>query len=338
MRAWFANATRVRPRTLGAGLAAAALVAGTAAAQETTLRLGHDQVTAHTYHATTQYFAERVAELTDGRIQVSIFPGGTLGTETSMLSEVIDGNIDLSVSTTANASSFVPEFGILSVSYLFAGAEHFRRALADETFNQLIDEMIEDGDPGFRRVATMTPGARSVYSNVGPIADLDDLEGVKMRVMASPVESQVWGALGTLPLAIPFGDVYTGMQTGLIQAAENSPGSYVLNNHYEVAPYYSVTEHQWPISLIFIGNRTWERLSEEDREAILQAGRDTAEFSVEDAIASDQKLLDEMASEYGVQVNAVDTAPFVEALRPLQDEVAEQLGTQEIVARIRELQ
>ena len=327
-RRWSAAAALV------AGLA---LVAGTLGAQERSLKLGHDQVTDHTYHATTQFFAERVAELSDGALEVAIFPGGQLGTETSMLSEVIDGNLDMSVSTTANASSFVPQFGILSVSYLFAGPEHFKKAVTDEEFNALLDETIAEVNPGFRRVATMTPGARSVYSNQGPVADLDDLGGVKMRVMASPVESQVWSALGTLPVAIPFGEVYTGMQTGLIQAAENSPGSYILNKHYEVAPFYSVTEHQWPLSLIFMSELAWEELSPEHQEAILQAGRETAEFSVDDAIESDNQLLEAMEGEYGVKVNRLDTAQFVDTLEPLQDEVSSQLGTEEIVARIREL-
>jgi len=325
---------------LGAGGLAMGLIFGVGAAdaQDRTLRLGHDQVTEHTYHATTQFFGQRVQELTDGQIEVSIFPGATLGTETSMLSEVIDGNMDMSVSTTANASSFVPKFGILSVSYLFSGAEHFKRALTDETFNQLIDDMIAEVEPGFRRVSTITPGARSVYNNVGPIAELDDLDDKKMRVMASPVESQVWSALGTLPVAIPFGEVYTGMQTGMIQAAENSPGSYVLNKHYEVAPFFSVTEHQWPISLIFMSDQTWDELSPEHQEAILQAGRETTEFGVDNAIEGDNKLLDEMASEYGVKVNRLDTAAFVETLAPLQDQVAEELGAEAIITRIRELQ
>lgn len=330
--------TTLKTLMASAAVATVALAAGAVHAQEVTLRLGHDQVTDHTYHATAEYFAQRVNELSDGEITVQVFPGGTLGTETSMLGEVIDGNLDISVSTTANASSFVQPFGILSVSYLFADGDHFRRALTDETFNALIDEMIEAEDPGFVRVATMTPGARSVYTNVGPLASLEELSGVKMRVMASPVESQVWGTLGTLPLAIPFGEVYTGMQTGLIEAAENSPGSYILNRHHEVAPYFSLTEHQWPISLIFMNQDRFEGLSSEHQEAILEAGRDTAAFSVDDAIAGDDALLEAMEAEHGVTVTRVDTGPFVEALRPLQDETAEQLGTQALLERVRELQ
>lgn len=313
-----------------------AVAAGPAVGQ-TELRLGHDQVTKHTYHTTAQFFAKRVEELTDGEVKVLVSPAATLGTETSMLQEVVSGNLDLSISTTANASSFVQGFGMLSVSYLFADGEHFKKAVVDEQFNALIDEMIENQDPGFRRVATITPGARSVYNTFGPVDELDDISGKRMRVMASPVESKVWGELGTLPVAVPFGDIYTGMQTGLIDAAENSPGSYVLNKHYEVAPYFSITEHQWPISLIFVGEETWAELSEEHRAAIVQAGEETASFGVDNAIESDNALVEEMSAEYGVQINRLDTAPFVDALADLQDETAEDLGAEDLLARIREL-
>lgn len=324
---------------LGVTATAMALVMASSsdALAQKVLRLGHDQVTAHTYQHTAEFFANRVKELSGGELEVQIFPGATLGTETSMLQEVISGNLDMSVSTTANASSFVPAFGMLSVSYLFSGGDHFRRALLDDEFNADLDAMIEAQDPGFVRVATMTPGARSLYDIFGPVETLADIQGKKMRVMASPVESKVWGQLGTLPVAIPFGDVYTGMQTGLVEAAENSPGSYVLNKHYEVAPYYSVTEHQWPVSMIFMGDTSWEGLSDDERAVIKEAGRDTAAFSVDDAIKGDNAILEEMASKYGVKVNRLDTAPFVEKLAPLQDEVAADLGAEAILARIREL-
>lgn len=325
------------PRRAGLAVTSAALIAMASAASAETLRLGHDQVKQHTYNATAEYFADRVEELSGGELEVQIFPSATLGTETSMLQQVADGNIAMSISTTANASSFVPQFGILSVSYLFENADHFRRAVADETFNSLIDEMIAAADPGFIRVATITPGARSMYNTVGPIEGLDDMAGKKMRVMASPVESEVWSALGTLPVAIPFGDVYTGMQTGLVQAAENSPGSYILNKHNEVAPYFSVTEHQWPISLIFMNTEAFESLPQEQQEAIMQAGRDASVFGVDNAIEGDNKLLGEMAEKYGVTVNRLDTAPLVAAVAGLQDATAEKLGTTEILARIREL-
>lgn len=331
--------TRSFPAVLvAAGLTAPlGLAATTATAAEVELRLGHDQVQEHTYHRTAEFFADRVAELSDGRMEVKVFPGATLGTETSMLSEVIDGNIDFSFSTTANASSFVPRFGLLSVSYLFSGPEHFARVATDEQFNNLLDEVIAEQDPGFIRVATLTPGARNVYNNVGPIETPEDVQGMKLRVMASPIESQVWSSLGAQPVAIPFGEVYTAMQTGLVEAAENSPGSYFLNKHNEVAPYYSLTGHQYPFTLLFMSEQTAGELSEADMEIIRQAGREASEFNVKDAVESDQAILEEIQEKYGVKVNQPDTEPFIEQLTPLQDQVAEESETQDLLERIREL-
>src|SRR5690606_27503765 len=117
-------------------------------------------------------------------------------------------------------------------------------------------------------------------------ASIDDLKQIKMRVMASPVESKVWSALGTSPLAIPFGELYTGMQTGLVQAAENSPGSYGLNKHYEVASYFSLTGHQWPISGIFISDITWNKLSDKHKAAFTKVAGEISAFAVKDAVES----------------------------------------------------
>lgn len=317
---------------LTVGLAAPAL-----AQEKITLRLGHDQVTGHTYHRSTLHFAKRVAEESNNELQIRVMPGAQLGTETSMLDGLKSGNIDLSVSTTANASSFVKKYGILSVSYLFTDDKHFLRALNDPEFLKLFDAMTAEANPGFRRAGLITPGARHYYSNKGPVTAIDDLSQIKMRVMASPVESKVWGALGTSPLAIPFGDLYTGMQTGLVQAAENSPGSYALNKHYEVARFFSMTGHQWPISGIFISDVTWNKLSDKHKAVITKVGNEIANFSVKDAVESDAKVLEDMQAKNGVKVNKVDTAPFVEKLSVLQDDVAKELGVTEMLARIRAL-
>ncbi|MBL8703531.1 MAG: TRAP transporter substrate-binding protein [Rhodospirillales bacterium] len=322
------------------GLAIGLLAPGAtpAVAQEkVTLRLGHDQVTGHTYQRTTLQFAKRIAEETNNEVTIRVMPGAQLGTETGMLDGLKSGNINLSVSTTANASSFIKKYGILSVSYLFTDEKHFARVLNDPQFLKMFDDMTAEAKPGFRRAGLITPGARHYYSNKGPVASIDDLKQIKMRVMASPVESKVWSALGTSPLAIPFGELYTGMQTGLVQAAENSPGSYGLNKHYEVASYFSLTGHQWPISGIFISDITWNKLSDKHKAAFTKVAGEISAFAVKDAVESDAQVLADMQTKNGVKVNKVDTAPFVAKLSALQDEVAKDLGTTEMLARIRAL-
>ena len=321
-------------------LLAFGLVAGgsVAAYAQKTLRFAHDQPTAHGYHEAGLYLKKRLAEKTGGAYDVRVFPGAQLGNEMAMLDTVISGNLDMSIAAAANASTFLPELGMFSVSYIFADLDHFKRVLNDAEFNRLVDEKIAARKVGFRRVASFTAGVRNVYNNQRPIKSVEDLSGLKMRVMASPIESKVWKRLGTKPVAIPFGDVYTGMQTGLVQSAENAAAVYGSNKHYEVAPYYSMTGHQWLIAYLFVSDATWEKLPADVRSAITDIGKEMTNHIVDFVVQSDAKFVDDLKSKYGVKVNAVDTGPFVKRLAPLQDEVAKELGMEAVLARIRALQ
>lgn len=329
--------------TLRAFAPACALVLGAylavpAQAAEITLRLGHDQPITSTYHGTVLHFAEQLAEETDGKVELKIFPGGQLGSETAMLEGLEAGNVEIAISAAANASTYVEALGMFSVGYLFANKDHFVRTLQDPEFEKLIDAKIDAADTGFRRIATITAGLRNVYSSKGPVRTIADLEGQKMRVMASPIESQVWGNLGALPLAMPMGDVYTGMQTGLLSAAENAAGNYAGTKHFEVAPYYSMTGHQWLICFIFVSDRTWDKLPADVQAAILKVGSELPAHAVDFAVENDAKELQKIVDAHGVKVNDVDPAPFMKHLAPLQDSVAEELEMTAVLARIRALQ
>ncbi|MCF3935222.1 TRAP transporter substrate-binding protein [Acuticoccus sp. M5D2P5] len=313
-----------------------ALAASPAAAE--TLRLGHDQPKAHGYQQVGVYLDEKLKEATNGEWGVAIFPSAQLGNEMAMLDSVMSGNLDMSVAASANASTFIPELGLFSVSYIFADADHFRRVLKDPEFNALVDEVVASHDLGLKRLCTFTAGVRNVYNNDHPVASLDDLKGMKMRVMASPVESQVWNQLGTLPVSIPFGDVYTGMQTGLVQAAENAAAVYGSNKHYEVAPYYSLTGHQWLVAFLFTNEEEFANLPDNVKQTIEENCEGLTDHVVDYVIESDAQFLKDLQEEYDVQVNEVDTAPFVEALSETQDAVAKQLGAEGLLERVRALQ
>lgn len=323
-------------RLIAAALASAGIAHAVPASAET-LRLGHDQPQAHGYQEVGNYLDKVLKEATDGEYSVSIFSGAQLGNEMAMLDSVMSGNLDMSIAAAANASTFIPELGMFSVSYLFEDLEHFRRVLNDDKFNAMIDEIIAGKELGIRRVCTFTAGVRNVYNNSGPVTSLEDLDGMKMRVMASPIESQVWNRLGTLPVSIPFGDVYTGMQTGLVQAAENAAAVYGSNKHYEVAPYYSLTAHQWLIAFLFIGEERYNALPDNVRTAIDESCDGMTDRIIDYVVESDATFLQNLQKDYGVKVNEVDTGPFVERLGPIQDEVARKLGTEDLLARIREL-
>lgn len=307
-------------------------------AAEFELRLGHDQPVSSNYQGALEEFARQIAENTEDKVEITIFPGAQLGSETAMLEGLEVGNIDMSVSAAANASTYIPALNLFSAGYLFDDVAHFKKVLEDPQFEAALDEKIEAAAPGFRRVATITAGLRNVYNNKGPIKTLSDLDGLKMRVMASPIESQVWGGLGALPLAMPMGDVYTGMQTGLLQAGENAASNYVGLKHYEVAPYYSLTGHEWLICFVLVSDATWNKLPGDVQTAILDAGDGLSGFSVDYTVANDAKALTSVSDNGAVKVNEVDTAPFKAQLQPLQDEVAKTFDAGEILKRIRALE
>jgi TRAP-type transport system periplasmic protein len=301
------------------------------------IRIGHDQQKSHAYQAAATTFATKLMEATNGAYDVKVFPGAQLGHEMAMLDNVIAGNLNFSIAAASNASTFLPFLGMFSVSYLFEDVEHFKRTLSDDTFAAIVDKKIAEADVGFKRVAWFTAGVRNVYNNKKPIMAIDDIKDIKLRVMASPIESKVWGSVGAKPMAIPFGDVYTGMQTGLVDAAENAAAVYGANKHNEVAPFYSLTGHQWLIACLYVSDKTWAKLPVDVQAKVMEIGKSLTGPIVDHAVKGDAEFLEVMKTKYGVKVNDVDKSGFIKALSPLQDEVAKELKMEAALARIREL-
>lgn len=327
------------PKILGAITAAItmAVVAGSAEAAEL-LRFGHDQQKSHAYQVAGEMLAEKLTAATNGAYEVRVFSGATLGHEMAMLDSVIAGNQDFSIAAASNAATFLPFLGMFSVSYLFADENHFKRVLNDEKFAKIVDDKIAEANVGVRRVAWFTAGVRNVYNNKGPLMTLGDIKDLKVRVMASPIESKVWGTLGAKPMAIPFGDVYTGLQTGLVEAAENAAAVYGANKHNEVAPYYSLTAHQWLIAIAFVSDKSWTKLPADVQQKIMGIGKTLTDPVTDYAVKTDAEFVETLQAKYGVKVNEVDKGPLIATLSPLQDEVAKDLKMETALARIRELQ
>lgn len=289
------------------------------------LKIGHDQSDKHPYHLGTEFFAKKVGELSNGRVQATVFPNAQLGNELNMLDSLRLGDIDLSVSAGPNASTHVPEMGFFSVSYLFDNKEHFLKTMTNGEFLKLVQDKVAARNIGFRPIAFMTAGLRSVYNTQRPIKTVDDLKGLKMRVMASPIESQVWQTLGTLPTSIPFGEIYTSMQTGVINAAEGAPVSYTTSKHNEVAKYMSLTEHQWLVSVLWMSEKSWAKLPADLQKVVADAGQEMTKYEIDlNAKADDDAVA--QASALKFEVNKVEKEGFKSKLASLQQSVAGQMG------------
>ncbi len=300
------------------------------------LKIGHDQPDKHPYHLGAQFFAQKVSELTNGRVQGTVFPSAQLGNELTMLDSLRLGDIDMSVSAAPNASTHVPELGFFSVSYLFDSKDHFIKTMTDPGFMGVVQEKVAARNIGFRPVAFLTAGLRSVYNNQRPIKTVDDLKGLKMRVMASPIESRVWQTLGTLPTSIPFGEIYTAMQTGVINAAEGAPVSYVTSKHNEVAKYLSLSEHQWLVSVLWMSDKSWNKLPDDVKKAVTEAGQQMTKYEIELNAKADDDAVAEAGAK-GFQANKVEKDGFKQKLASLQKDVAGELGMQKALDTINNL-
>lgn len=301
------------------------------------LKLGHDMPADHPYNKTALYFAEQVKKATNGEVEVKVFPAGALGDELTMLDSVRLGDLDFSLAAGGNASSFVPGLGIYSVGYLFQNQKHFLNAVKDAELNKMTSDIITKRNAGFNFLTMFCAGTRSLYNRVKPINTVEDVKGLKLRVMASPIESKVWKALGALPTSIPYGEVYTSIQTGVVDAAENGPTSYYFVKHYEVAPYFSLSEHQFLVSVLVRSDKAFGKLPENIRATIMKISPDVGVYGTQAFFDGEAKVMGGDFKRVGVKVNAVNKKGFVDKITPLQDEVAKELGVGNVLSRIRGL-
>lgn len=303
---------------------------------EFTLKFGHDQAPEHAYNQAALYFADQVNKKTNGRVEIKVFPNAQLGNESVMLDSLKMGTLDFCISSTSNASSHVPEFGLLSLSYLYKDKEHFLKVANDEQLFNKFSSLSDEMDVGFKLLTFMPNGVRELYATK-EIKGIEDIQGFKIRVMASPIETKVWNAIGASPTTVPFSEVYTALQTNLVQGAENTKSSYYAAKHNEVAPYYIKTGHQWMMTEIWASSEALNKLPDDIKKIISEVSKDTSMYGFNKQQENDALFLQKAIDESGVKVVEIDKKPFEERVKPLQDIVAKELHSEDILARIREL-
>src|SRR6266404_5570520 len=201
------------------------------------------------------------------------FPGAQLGQEPQVLQLVKSGDIDFCVSSSANTATVSPQAGVMSLHFLFRSEDHLKKSLADPKVVQAVRDMIEETVAGAHVIALATLGLRSMYGK-REIRKIEDIKGLKVRVQATATEDTMFPAYGAQTVHMPFGSVYTSLQTGVVDAAENSINVYLVNKHYEVAPVLSITEHEANNALVFVSDKLWQSLSAEQKQWVLTAAAD----------------------------------------------------------------
>src|SRR5712672_1155962 len=316
-----------RRKFMGATLAAVAVMfAASAGAQEAKhYRFAHDQQLNTGYSVAYDMFSAKLKELSKGAMLVDQYPGAQLGQEPQLLQLVKAGDIDFAIVSSANTATISPQAGVMSLHFLFRNADHVVKALADKQVIDAIKTMIDDTTQGLHVIATGSQGVRNIYSKK-EVSKVDDVKGMKIRVQATATEETMFPAYGAQTVHMPFGSVYTSLQTGVVEAAENSINVYLVNRHYEVAPTLSITEHEANNALVFISDKLWQSLSADQKQWVTTAAADISAnepakaFELERAAATKLKTM-------GVKiVENVDKSGFTKIADPYLDKLAKELG------------
>ncbi|HYB10408.1 MAG TPA: TRAP transporter substrate-binding protein [Alphaproteobacteria bacterium] len=308
---------------LGA-LVLASLIAARAADVKN-FRFGYDQPHTTGYGVAADIFADKLKELSKGTMLIDQFPGAQLGQEPQMLQLVKTGDIDFIISSTANAATVSPESGVLSIHYIFRSEDHLKQTLADPKFVAAVRKMFDETVQGAHVLTVLTLGLRDLYGK-REIHKIDDLKGVKVRVQATATEDTMFPAYGAQTVHMPFGQVYTSLQTGVVDMAENGVNVYLSNKHYEVAPIMSLTQHEANNSVLWVSDKVWSSLGDEQKGWVQQAANEVGQKQPAKALELEHESQVKL-EKIGVKfVTDVDKSGFEKIAEPIQDKLAKELG------------
>jgi tripartite ATP-independent transporter DctP family solute receptor len=305
---------------------AAALGSAAASAQEVRhFRFAYDQPRNTGYSIAGDIFAERLKELSKGTMLIDQYPGAQLGQEPQVLQLMKAGDIEFCISSAANASTLTPQAGVMSLHFLFRSEDHLKKSLADPKVIQAVKDMVEETVQGGHVLALITLGLRSMYSKK-EIHRLEDMKGLKVRVQATATEDTMFPAYGAQTVHMPFGSVYTSLQTGVVDVAENGVNVYLVNKHYEVAPVLSMTEHEANNNFVWISDKLWKSLTPEQKKWVTTAADEVGRTQPAKSFELEHQSADKLKA-IGVKVvTDVDKSGFIKVAAPYLDKLAKELG------------
>ena len=275
------------------------------------LSLAHGLSETHTVHIAMTEFAQNVEELTDGRIQVQIFPNGQLGSENENMEQLMAGVISMTKVSAPGLATYNESYHTFGLPYIFDSTEDFYHVMDSD---QMHDFFLSSEDDGFVTLTYYTSGARSFYTKNKAIRKPEDLKGLKIRVQDMKSQTDMMKALGGIPVAMSYGDVYTSLQTGIIDGTENNETALTTGKHGEICKVYSTDQHAMIPDVMVMSAKVWKEISPEDQQIILEAARESTESHKIAWDAAIDQAIEEAKNTMGVEfVNDVDKEAFREA-------------------------
>src|SRR5215831_7072759 len=313
--------------TLPALLVAAATAGwmSLAVAQTRAFSFAYDQPTTTAYGIAANIFDAKLKEVSGGTMSINQFPGAQLGQEPQALQKLRAGDIDFVITSTANASTVAPQAGVFSIHFIFRDQAHLQKVLADPGVAQEFRAMIKDQVQGAQVPGLLTMGFRNMYGKKD-VKSVADMKGEKVRVQATKTEDTLFPAYGAQTVHMPFGEVYTSLQTGVVNYAENGVNVYLANKHYEVAPIRSMTGHEANNNCIWVSQKTWDSLTPQQQQWVQAAADEVSKKEPAMALKLEKDSADKLKTMGVKVVENVDKTGFMKDAAPVQDQLATELG------------
>jgi tripartite ATP-independent transporter DctP family solute receptor len=266
-----------------------------------------------------KHMAKLLDEKTKGRIKMQVYAGGQLGDEKSTIEMAQMGTLAIARVSSAPLVGFVPKMGVYSMPFIFRDSDHLWKVLSGDIGKSMLKELETNNLVG---LGYYDSGARSFYTTKKPLNTPEDAQGLKLRVQQSKIFVDTVNALGGSATPMSYGDVYSGLQTGVIDGAENNPPSLYSAKHFEVCKYYSLDEHAMVPETLIMSKKVWDSLSDEDKKIVAECAAESVEYQKKLWAEFTDKSLKELAAK-GVTIVKPDKAPFQKAVEPLYEKYPE---------------
>lgn len=293
---------------------AVGLVLSTAQAQ-TVLRSSDTHPDGYPTVEAVKFMGQLLSERTSGRYGIEVFHSAQLGEEKDVIEQVQFGVIDMLRVSMGPFNNIVPETIVPSLPYVFRSTDHMRKALDGEIGDDILAGFEKHG---LVALAFYDSGARSFYNAKHPVKSVEDLKGLKIRVIQSDIFVDMVNALGANATPMPYGEVYSALETGVIDGAENNWPSYESSKHSEVAKYFTLDQHLIVPEILAVSKVTWDKLTPEDQTIFRQAAKDSVKKQRELWEAAEKKARDSVEAA-GTEIVEVEKQPFIDAVKPVYD-------------------
>jgi tripartite ATP-independent transporter DctP family solute receptor len=319
--------------TLTRALAAAGLLLASLSAQAIEFRSSDIHPEDYPTVLAVRHMGEVLSKATNGRHTIKVFAKGALGAEKDTIEQTKLGALAMTRVNVAPMNNICSATMVPTMPFLFRSTEHMRKVLDGDIGDDILNDCEKQG---FIGLAFYDSGSRSIYTAKKPVKTLADVKGMKVRVQQSDLWVSLLEAMGANATPMPFGEVYTALKTGLVDAAENNYPSYESSRHFEVAKYFNKTEHSMAPEMLLFSKRTWDTLTPEDQKAIRAAAKESVLYM--------RKLWDEREAKSlavvkagGAEIIEVDKAPFQAAMKPVYDKFIKDAHQQDLIKRIQAL-